>query len=546
MDPASIRGNAKEKPSLPPSLARISDYVAWHARRTPQTEAMVLGQTRVDYAAFHTATERLAKALIAAGVSRGDRVATLCPPSPDYFIAFLAAASIGAIWVGLNPRYRLNELSYVVSDSGPAILLARTKIDDRDYSPDLSALMAQSGSIRELILLDADNGSGLPCASSYSAFLAGGASVSDERLAEVRAGCGGTDPCMIVYTSGSTGRPKGALLHHRGIVEFSLRQNRIWPVFPLRTLNYFPINHVGCVVDISTPTLLAGGTIVFMERFGPEASLDLMEKERITLWGSVPSVFQLQLAERRIETVDLSAVQLIIWEGAAMPREMIDRLLAYGRPLASNYGMTESCGAITVVAPTRDVAVLEATVGWPFEDVEVRIVDAEGRPAPADETGEIEARSPFNMLGYWRRPEETARILSVDGWLRTGDLGRRNPDGGYSIVGRAKEMYKSGGYNVYPREVEGVIERHPSVDLAAVVSVDDPVWQEVGVAYLLLRAPASEVEVERHCRENLANYKIPKKFVILDAMPLLPIGKVDKVALKKRAATDYAASGTNS
>jgi acyl-CoA synthetase (AMP-forming)/AMP-acid ligase II len=537
MSAASTGGGAE----LPPPLARISDYVAWHAARTPGAEAMILGEKRIDYAEFHMAIERLAKALLAAGASKGDRVATLCPPCPDYFIAFLAAASIGAIWVGLNPRYRLNELAYVVGDSEPVLLLARTKVDDRDYTDELKALLAQAPSLRRLVILDAVDGLGLPRASSYSEFIAGGGGVRDKRLAEARASCGGRDPCMIVYTSGSTGRPKGALLHHQGVVGFSLGQNRVWPVSPLRTLNYFPINHIGCVVDISVPTLVGGGTMVFMERFDSEESLDLMERERITFWVSVPSVFQLQLAQKRIETVDLSAVQLIVWEGAGMPREMIECLLAYDRPLASNYGMTESCSAITVVPPTRDPAVLEGSVGWPFACVDVRICGADGLAAAPGDIGELEARSPFAMLGYWRNPEATAATLSDDGWLRTGDLGRRNSDGSYSIVGRAKEMYKSGGFNVYPREVEEVIERHSSVDLAAVVSVKDSVWQEVGVAYILLRGSACIEEIERHCRENLANYKIPKKFLILDAMPLLPIGKIDKVGLKQRAAVDYAA-----
>jgi acyl-CoA synthetase (AMP-forming)/AMP-acid ligase II len=169
----------------------------------------------------------------------------------------------------------------------------------------------------------------------------------------------------------------------------------------------------------------------------------------------------------------------------------------------------------------------------------VRLVDREGEPVPDGEPGEIQSRSVYNMLGYWRRPDATAETLTADGWLATGDLGRRNPDGSYSIVGRVKEMYKSGGYNVYPREVEQVIESHPAVDMAAVVSTEDPVWQEVGVAYVLPRREVSMEELRAWCRERLANYKLPKLFVIVEQLPLLPIGKVDKVTLTRRAERDY-------
>ncbi|MCB2114509.1 MAG: AMP-binding protein [Parvularculaceae bacterium] len=521
----------------PPVLARISDYVGWHAERTPDAEAMILNDARINYARFHAEVESLAKALIAAGVSKGDRIAALSPPAPDYFITFLAAASIGAVWVGLNPRYTLNELSYVIDDCDPSIIFARLTIGERTYADELTAL---AGKKRRIVLLDGrdDDQTGR---SDYTRFLDAGAEIGEDRLANARSSCGGRDPCMIVYTSGSTGRPKGALLHHHGVVSFSLAQNRIWPVSPLRTLNYFPINHIGCVVDLSSPTLVSGGAIVFMEQFDPGASLRLMEKERVTFWGSVPSVFQLQLADKEINRIDLSAVQIIVWEGAAMPGEMIERLAAYDRPMASNYGMTESCGAITVIPPTRDRDILERTVGWPFEGVDVRIRDATGNLAGAGETGEIETLSPFSMLGYWNRPDASDLAFTDDGWLRTGDLGRINPDDSISIAGRATEMYKSGGYNVYPREVENVLDEHANVDFSAVVSVADPLWQEVGVAYVILRAPVSANDLMKHCRDNLANYKIPKKIVILDAMPLLPIGKVDKVALKARAAQEYAA-----
>lgn len=520
----------------PPLLPRISDYAAWQAEHRPQAEALVLGERRVSFQALHESVEALARALLAAGVGKGDRVATLQTPHPDYLTVFLATASIGAIWVGLNPRYRLGELTHVITDAEPSVLITRTVIEDRRYHDEIEALRTGAASLRRVVAFE-----GEPPADGVERmadFLARGAAVTDAQLAAARAGCGGRDPCLIVYTSGSTGAPKGALLTHDAMARFCLEQNRLWPISPYRSVNYFPVNHVGCVIDCTLPCLLAGGTLFFMEQFDPAECLALMAREKITLWGSVPSVFQMQVSLPDFEGYDLSAVQLIIWEGAAMPRELIERLQRIQPRMATNYGMTETTSAITALAPTEDVEILSSSVGEAFPGVEIRLADADGRPVPAGAEGEVQTRSPYNLPGYWRRPDATGEAFTADGFFRTGDLAMRRPDGRYRIVGRLKEMYKSGGYNVYPREVESAIEAHPAVAQVAVVAAPDPVWQEVGIAYVEPRAEVSAAELEAHCRARLANYKVPKRFVIEPNLPLLPIGKIDKVALKRRAAEE--------
>jgi acyl-CoA synthetase (AMP-forming)/AMP-acid ligase II len=522
------------RPDEPQGSRRISDWLDWHAARTPHAEALVLDDLRVSYAELKRRVDALARALLAAGVCHGDRVATLTTPHPDYFVAFLASVSIGAIWVGLNPRYQSGELTYVAGDCEPTVLLTRMRIGEREYTNEIAAMRAAASSIRRVVSLDDAGG---PDIEAFDAFDAQGRTVDDATLGAARAACGGRDACLIVYTSGSTGQPKGAVLHHEGIVQVCLMQNRVWPVPRQRVLNFLPINHVGCVVDLSCPTLAAGGCVVFMERFDAAESMTLTARERISWWISVPSVFQMQLATPDFDRHDLSALQLIVWEGAAMPEPIIRRLLELlpGR-LATNFSMTESTGAITVVPPTDDVDALANSVGRPFPGVEVRLVGEDGNVVAPGAPGEIQTRSIYNMLGYWRRPQETAATLLPDGWLRTGDVAVQRRDGSYQIVGRLKEMFKSGGYNVYPREVENVIETHPAVDLAAVVSRPDPLWQEVGVAFVIPRGQVTADELSAHCRARLANYKVPKEFVIRAALPLLPIGKVDKAALRALAA----------
>lgn len=531
---------------LPENIRRVDLLVAHWAQATPAACAGAAGTTRLSYAALQARIERYARGLLARGVRPGDRVATLSPPNPDFLVCFLATASIGAIWVGLNPRYQLDELKYVMADSEPSVLLTRTRIGDRDFGTDIRALAAATPSLRTIVALDMpEPRPPLDGFLSRDDFERLGDAVGPAHHDAAGAAIGGDDPCLIVYTSGSTGRPKGALLRHRALVDCAIAQNRIWPVSPLVMLNYFPINHAACVADVSMPVLAAGGTLVFMEQFDPAAAMALIERERVTLWGSVPSTFQMQLALPDFAAYDLSSVQLIVWSGAAAPEPLIRQLMPLAPNLATNYGMTETLVS-TALPPSRDLDALMNSVGAAMPGVEIRLVTPDGRDAPPGDAGEIQVRSPFNLQGYWRLPAATAEALTADGYFRTGDIAVRRPDGNYRIAGRLKEMYKSGGYNVYPREIEMVLEDHPDVAMAAVVAAPDPLWQEVGVAYVVGHARIDAgglaadlaADLERHCRARLANYKIPKRFVIEPALPLLPIGKIDKMALKQRAAAD--------
>ena len=516
-----------------PSFGLLRDHLIFQASSTPNAEAAVLGDRAYSYAELLRAVDDLAKAFIAAGILPGDRVATLQSPHPDFLTSFLAATAIGAIWVGLNPRHRIQELTHVMTDSAPAILLTRSRIGDRDYAGDIAALSTICPSLTQIVLFDGEPP--IDGATNYAAFVAAGQAISDDALSARHTANDPAAPCLIVYTSGSTGKPKGALLSQRAIIAFSIEQNRIWPVMPIRVLNFLPINHIGCVVDMSVPCLIAGGTLIFMEHFDAGESVAMVERQRLTAMMSVPSVFALQMAEPGFATTDHGSIQLAIWEGAAIPAPILDTLLDIAPLAATNYGLTEAL-AVTVTEPTRDRDVLLNSVGFPFPNAEIRLVDDQGQDAGDGDAGEIWVRSPYLFLGYWRQPEATRAAFTEDGFFRTGDLAERRPDGRLRIVGRLKEMYKSGGYNVYPREIEAAIEAHPAVAIAAVVPVPDPLWQEVGIAYVVLKAPAAEADILAWCRERLANYKIPKACIIAETLPLLPIGKVDRVALRAHAA----------
>ena len=511
---------------------RITDFLERWATAAPEREAAVLGDLRITYAELERRVDRVARALLAAGVKRGDRVATLSTPHPDFYITFLASSSIGAMWLGLNPRYTLDELKYVVEDAQPTVIFARTRIGDRDYCADLVELCR--GSKRDLVAFGDED---LPArAEPFGMFEGRGTLVSDEELAQARALVEPGDAAMLVYTSGTTGRPKGAMLPHRGLVKCSEVQSKIWTADPLRILNNFPINHVGCVGDICCYVLVSGGTIVFMEQFEPDKIPAVIERERITAYGQIPAMFAMTLESVRRsdgQTVrpDFSSVQIIIWSGAAASRELILKLREITPRMSSSYGLTESVGSVTYVQDTDDLEILSDTIGWPHPAYEFRLASPDGTPVPVGEPGEIQVRGDFIMLGYLNRPEATREAIDDAGWLHTGDLAVARPDGAIRLIGRLKEMFKSGGYNVYPREIEIALEAHPAVRLAAVIGVPDPLYVEVGHAFVVATGVTDD-ELREHCRTRLANYKVPKRFTIANDLPLLPIGKVDKRALR--------------
>ncbi len=512
-----------------PKYPRLSDYIFHWAAANPNGPAMTLAESPKTWthAQFADDVKVNAKALIAAGVRPGDRIALISGPNPQFSILFFAIISIGGIFVGLNPKYRLGELTHIVTDSQPKLLFGYHEISGRNYADDLVALCSAAASIDKSILLDN--------IAAHDAFLAAGTAISDKQLALAQAEIKPRDACAIVYTSGSTGTPKGAVLHHLGTVETALAQLNTGMPRPLRVQNYFPINHVGCLFDVMGTAVVSGGFSVYLESFDVAASLALIDQQKLTLWAGVPTVFQLCLAHSAFERAKLSSLELIFWGGAPCARPVIQALSQLCPNLSTNYGMTEVVGALTLMKPTSDIALLADSVGFPSPAFDVRRRRDDGSVPEVDEPAEIQARGNAVLLEYWNRPEATAAAFTADGFYKTGDLATLNPDGSYKIVGRVSEMFKSGGYNVYPREVELALEKHPAVAMAAVVGVPDTLYDEVGFACVVPKADVTISELRAHCSAILANYKVPKHFDITLSPPLLPIGKIDKKLLKNTA-----------
>ncbi|MCP4222755.1 MAG: acyl--CoA ligase [Actinomycetia bacterium] len=523
-----------------PVLNLISDHLDRQVELRPDQDFLVQDDTRLSYAATKVAVDLMAKALMATGVERGDRVALIANPTPSFWIHFLAVTSVGAIWVGLNPKYTSSELDHVVSDAEPSTLFGFSTLDGASMTEELRRLMVTHRSLEHLVLFDAGRSDEDSTGLAVDDWLGAADGVSDADLADRRGHVTTLDPAFLVSTSGSTGRPKGALITHRGSNVCNVIAIERKGLADRRVICNLPINHVGAIGDICGRTMTGGGTLFFHERFSPEATLRAIEIERLNTIAGVPTMLQLCADHPLFETVNLSSVDLIAWGGAAIPAELLQRLIdKTGAPHCTmGYGMTEVTGGVTYAGLTDSVELLSTTVGTPDERQPLRIWHPEGREAEVGEAGEIQTKGDFVMAGYWRNPDATAAAFTDDGWFRTGDLALMRHDGYVQIVGRMSEMFKSGGYNVYPREVELALEEHNGVSMAAVVSLPDPTFQEVGVAYVMGDADIDPASLRSFAAERLANYKVPKRIHVLDELPMLPIGKVDKKALRALAKVD--------
>lgn len=521
-----------------PLLRLIHDYVGYHADETPDKLFLSAPDFELTYRQAVRVIDDCAGVLIKMGIEKGDRVAWFGNPAPAFFLHFLAASSIGAIWMGLNPKYTEGELGFVVSDAKPKAIFAQVTASGEDRSEELAGLAGGVGGTFVPF------GSTATLAEDFAKFCASG-KLGDAELAARRAAVDPMDPAFIVYTSGTTGRPKGALLHHYGENFCNVIAVERKGLAGRSIICNLPINHVGSLSDICGRAMTGGGSLHFQESFDPAAMMQLIEEKRISIWGAVPAVFQIAVASPAFEAADLSSVELIAWGGARMPRDLIETLKEKtGAKLCTmGYGMTETIGGVSYCRLDDTLEALSETIGTPDPRQPIRLWHDENRLACPGERGEIQVFGDFVMRGYWGRPEATAEAFTPDGWLKTGDVAIVRPDGNLEIVGRMSEMYKSGGYNVYPAEVELAIEEMDGIALAAVTSFPDPTFQEVGHAFVMLEAGVTldEETIRAFLKTKLANYKIPKRVSIMDELPRLPIGKVDKKALKEMANTGDAA-----
>ncbi|XOV84857.1 MAG: class I adenylate-forming enzyme family protein [bacterium] len=507
----------------------INDILDHHVSHTPGSECVVESKQRLTFAEVRSQVDQIAKALLAKGIQPGDRVATLSPPGLSFWLTYLAATSIGAIWHGINPVYRAREFAYLLSDATPSLIFCQSPFDNRYYDTELQAT---ENCVEFFVTQGEPQGDAI----SFATFLKEGEHISQQTLDLARAAVKPEDIAVIVYTSGTTGQPKGAMLS-QGTITASAIANAHWMGERLAsTVCAAPTNHVGALNNVCMNVFAAGGRIIFYHRVDIQALGEIRRKELPTYMVTSPTGFMMTMQSPEFDASRLNHTELIVCGGATTPLSILEAWRGVDCPISSVYGQTETCGIIThtsLDAPLMDVA---ETIGKPLEGCEARIANDKGTPCDPGETGELQFRGPYVMSGYYNRPEATAEAFTSDGYLRTGDLGYAREDGNLVFVGRIKEMFKSGGYNVYPLEIEQAIAEHPAVLLCAVLPVPHPMFQEVGHAFVMAHEGQSvtPAELRDYLADKIANYKVPKSFSIEAVLPLLPNGKVDKQQLASR------------
>ncbi len=501
---------------------KLAAFLAAHALATPGREAVACGEVRLSFREIDEQSTHLANGLVSRGIAIGDRVAIHLSNRAEFVVAFMGVVKAGAVAITLNPRLSVPEVGYILSDATPKAVI---------FENQTRAILGRADSLPG-IRIPVDE----PCADGETAF---SSMVRDSGIAlpEIPPEF---DDCMISYTSGTTGKPKGAIITQANYIMLAAYLNGLhWQLTPAdRILATTPLAHRSAFQRLLN-MVCVGSSLVVMPRFDAKEAARIIEDKCITLMGMVPTVGRMLLPEIEAAPHRFRTLRAAVVTGEAFPVEVKQRLLAAlpKLELHSFFAMTE-VGAITNLGPSEQFA-KGASVGRVNPGVEVKLVDNDGSPVGAGETGEILVRSGppgsyLTMRGYFNNPQATADAIE-NGWVKTGDLGRFDAEGYLYIVDRKKDMVLSGGYNIYSKEVETAILGLPEVQDVAVVGVPDAVYGEAVAAFVEVRPGrvlAAEKVIE-HCRENISGYKKPRHVKFVTALPRNSTGKVLKYRLRE-------------
>lgn len=492
------------------------------------------GDIRLTYLQLEQERVRAAKAFLAAGIAHGDRVAVWAPNIAEWIIAAIGLQSVGAILVPINTRMKGAEAGYVLRASGAKLLLTVSGFLDLDYP----AMLANESlpDIQHMICL---RGQSERCI-GWAQFLATGANVMDSEVVARTAQVNASDISDLIFTSGTTGNPKGVKTGHgQNIKVFSVwselaqltEQDRYLIVNPFFHSFGYKAGWLAC--------LIRGATILPMAVFDAKEILARIGRDRISVLPGPPTLYQTILAFPNLKDFDLSCLRLAVTGAAAIPVSLVHQMrneLGF-RTVLTAYGLTESCGMVTMCRDGDDAEIIATTSGRAIPDVEVRCINTAGEEVPRGEAGEIVVRGYNVMQGYFNNDEETAKTIDQDGWMHTGDIGVMDANGYLKITDRMKDMFIVGGFNCYPAEIENMLATCDGVAQSAVIGLPDERMGEVAMAYIVLKpgATLTSESVIAWCKQNMANYKVPRRVEIVDAFPLNATGKVMKFVLRDRA-----------
>ncbi len=512
-----------------------SEFLTIASAIVPDRTAIVFEGNRFTYAQLQDRANRLANALSDMGVSKGDRVAVMQVNCNELVEAYFACAKLDALYVPLNFRAKAEEVAFALKDAEPKVLMV-----GRRYVEQVRPIKGQAKSRLQMVVLD---GRATPKHPDYDSLL-------EKASAEERVPSGADeDLTILMYTAGTTEQPKGVMLTHESLSSYVLGNvNPADPDVEERNILTVPLYHIAGVQAVLSG-VYGGRTLIVQRQFDAEEWMKLVERERVDRAMMVPTMLKRIIDHPDFERHDLSSLKVITYGAAPMPLEVIKRALRK-LPKArfiNAFGQTETASTITMLPPEDHVldgaspAEVEkklkrlGSIGKPLVDVEVRIVDEEGKDMKPGQVGEIVARGPRLMRGYWKRESATAEVFR-GGWLHTGDLGYRDEDGYIYLAGRAREFIKRGGEMISPEEVEQVLQSHPAIDEAAVIGVQDEEWGERVRAIVALKEgkTATAEEIMEFCRKRLSSFKKPESVVFVEELPRNSMGKMLKRDLKER------------
>jgi len=547
-----IESHAIGRTDLPLLEETIGSHFEAVARRYPQREALVSrhqGQ-RFTYAQLDQEANRLASALLRAGLTSGDRAGIWAHNSAEWLLMQLATAKVGILLVNINPAYRVTELEYALNKVGCKMLVTMTAFKTSDYlaivrdmAPELAASQpgqlhaARAPALRTVVQLGTHREAGML---SFADLLASG-QPDDPAVAQAGARLKATDPINIQFTSGTTGFPKGATLTHRNILNNGFFIGEAMKLTEADRLCVpVPLYHCFGMVLGNLACLTHGAAIVYPnDGFDPLTVLETVQAERCTGLHGVPTMFIAELAHPRFAEFDLSTLRTGIMAGSPCPIEVMKQVVdkMHMAEVTIAYGMTEtspvSCQSSTDTPLDKRVS----TVGQVQPHLAIKVIDPEtGRTVPVGTTGELCTKGYSVMHGYWGDEEKTREAIDSEGWMHTGDLATMDAEGYVNIVGRIKDMVIRGGENVYPREIEEFLYRHPAVSDVQVIGVPDKKYGEELCAWIILKAGqhATEDEVREFCRGRIAHYKVPRYIKFVDAFPMTITGKIQKFVMRDR------------
>jgi fatty-acyl-CoA synthase len=537
----------------PPLLeCTIDEMLTATIARAADREALVCRHQdiRWSYAELGRRVEDVASGMLALGLSPGDRVGIWAPNCAEWALAQFATAKAGIVLVNINPAYRLSEVEYTLNKVGVKALICAERFKTSDYSGMLEELAPEiaasapgalaAARLPALKMVVKIGGVGRRGWLEFADIALRADAVSRQRLKTIAGQLKATDPVNIQFTSGTTGLPKGATLSHRNIANnafFVGRQMNLGPgdrlCIPVPLYHCFGMvmGNLACVAHDATMVYPASG-------FDALSVLETVEAERCTALHGVPTMFIAELEHPDFETFDLSSLRTGIMAGAPCPVEVMRRVVSrmHTRDITIAYGMTETSPVSFQSASDDSLERRVSTVGRVLPHLDVKIVAPDGAIVPRGERGELCTRGYSVMLGYWDEPEKTREAIDADGWMRSGDLATIDADGYCNIVGRLKDMVIRGGENVYPREIEEFLFRHPAIEDVQVVGVPDSKYGEELCAWIKLRAGAATNadEIIAFCRGQIAHYKVPRYIRFVDDFPMTVTGKIQKFIIRAK------------